>query len=195
MKTLKQIREASKVDIVPPTNTGSGEADDIKTPKMQGAKAFINKHVVQKTDYPVKQKSGSNDAIFNGTTTKKKRIADNDDQSAKAAYESAVNKKAEDIVKGMKKNKADFVKKYGKDAESVMYATANKMAKEESEELMDVDVFELLDGSEIELTREMMDKIDGVYEQLSDEQQDHFDNLFAQSRQTNTALLNWVRDL
>lgn len=43
----------------------------------------------------------------------------------------------EDYVKGMKKNKKDFKKRYGKDAESVMYATATKMAKEgvnESEE-------------------------------------------------------------
>ena len=43
----------------------------------------------------------------------------------------------EDYVKGMKKSKKDFKKRYGKDAESVMYATATKMAKEgvnESEE-------------------------------------------------------------
>ena len=43
----------------------------------------------------------------------------------------------EDYVKGMKKNKKDFKKRYGDDAESVMYATATKMAKEglnESEE-------------------------------------------------------------
>ena len=46
---------------------------------------------------------------------------------------SAVEKdKAEDIVKGMKKKASYFVKKYGKDAKSVMYATANKMAQEES---------------------------------------------------------------
>ena len=36
----------------------------------------------------------------------------------------------EDYVKGMKKNKKDFKKRYGDDAESVMYATATKMAKE-----------------------------------------------------------------
>ena len=39
-------------------------------------------------------------------------------------------KKKEKNVKGMKKNKADFEKRYGKDAEAVMYATATKMAKE-----------------------------------------------------------------
>ena len=39
--------------------------------------------------------------------------------------------KKEDIVKGMKKDKKGFKKRYGKDAESVMYATATKLAMEE----------------------------------------------------------------
>jgi hypothetical protein len=37
-------------------------------------------------------------------------------------------KKREKIVKGMKSSKKDFEKRYGKDAEGVMYATATKMA-------------------------------------------------------------------
>lgn len=41
--------------------------------------------------------------------------------------------KREDYVKGMKKNLSDFRKRYGKDAKSVMYATATKMAKEEAD--------------------------------------------------------------
>ena len=44
----------------------------------------------------------------------------------------------EDIVKGMKKNKSDFKKRYGDEAEAVMYATATKMAKNEA-----------IDGSEL----------------------------------------------
>ena len=39
-------------------------------------------------------------------------------------------KDKEKFVKGMKKNKSDFKKRYGDDAEAVMYATATKMAKE-----------------------------------------------------------------
>ena len=39
-------------------------------------------------------------------------------------------KEKEKVVKGMKKNKKDFKKRYGDDAESVMYATATKIAKE-----------------------------------------------------------------
>ena len=41
-------------------------------------------------------------------------------------------KKKEKIVKGMKKNKEDFKKRYGDEAEAVMYATATKRAKGES---------------------------------------------------------------
>ena len=39
-------------------------------------------------------------------------------------------KKKEKNVKGMKKNKDDFEKRYGKESKAVMYATATKMAKE-----------------------------------------------------------------
>ena len=46
---------------------------------------------------------------------------------------SAEKDKKEKYVKGMKKVKGDFTKRYGKDGKSVMYATATKMAmKEES---------------------------------------------------------------
>lgn len=45
---------------------------------------------------------------------------------------SKENNKAEKYVKGMKKVKGDFKKRYGDKADSVMYATANKMAKTES---------------------------------------------------------------
>ena len=41
-------------------------------------------------------------------------------------------KEKEKVVKGMKKNKADFEDRYGEDAESVMYATATKIAKEKA---------------------------------------------------------------
>jgi len=44
---------------------------------------------------------------------------------------SAEKKEKETIVKGMKKAKGDFKKRYGKDAEAVMYATATKRAMDE----------------------------------------------------------------
>ena len=43
-------------------------------------------------------------------------------------------KKREEIVKSLKKKKADFEKRYGDRATDVMYATANKMAMKEKGE-------------------------------------------------------------
>ena len=43
------------------------------------------------------------------------------------------NTEKERLVKGMKKSYKDFKARYGEDAKSVMYATATKMAKEETE--------------------------------------------------------------
>ena len=49
-------------------------------------------------------------------------------------------KRREDIVKGMKKNMASFKQRYGKEAKSVMYATATKRAMgEEVEEIEELD--------------------------------------------------------
>ena len=42
-------------------------------------------------------------------------------------------KEKERLVKGMKKNKSDFKKRYGKDADAVMYATATKKAMEDDD--------------------------------------------------------------
>ena len=42
----------------------------------------------------------------------------------------SLRKRKEKIVKGMKKDKKGFKQRYGDDAESVMYATATKLAKE-----------------------------------------------------------------
>ena len=49
MKTLKQIIESDYTD-----------------PKSPGDKAFVDKHVVQKTDYPHTPKGVSNDELFSG---------------------------------------------------------------------------------------------------------------------------------
>ena len=46
-------------------------------------------------------------------------------------------KKKEEIVKSLKKKKADFTKRYGKRAKEVMYAVATKQAKNIAEETLD----------------------------------------------------------
>lgn len=197
-KRLKELTERTKIEIVPTPGQGQGKMDTYINPAAPGEKAFKDKHVVQKTDYPVTQKSGSNDDIFSGAKqSRKKRLADNDQESAEAAYEGVDQEKREDIVKGMKKNKADFVSRYGKDAESVMYATANKMASEEVEEEFEefITILELDDGSEIGIDDETMAVIEEVFEDLEPEHQDQFEALFTENRQTHTTLIDWVRSV
>jgi len=63
-------------------------------------------------------------------------------------------KDKEKYVKGMKKNKKDFKKRYGDDAEAVMYATATKMAKESK--------LDELKGKELSSDSEIYVDMDGV---------------------------------
>lgn len=86
--------------------------------------------------------------------------------------------KKEKYVKGMKKAKGQFEKKYGERGEEVMHATATKMAKKESiEEAMEVlrtvlSERTLLEGEEekaalIMSSRDMVDKITGWLEDVA----------------------------
>ena len=52
--------------------------------------------------------------------------------------------KREDIIMNMKGNKRDLVKKYGKDAEAVMYGRATNMAKKQSEGMKNPKLTELI---------------------------------------------------
>lgn len=45
--------------------------------------------------------------------------------------------KREEIMKGLKKNKRSFVKRYGKDAEKIMYGIATKQSKKKTMEQLD----------------------------------------------------------
>ncbi|CAB4138088.1 hypothetical protein UFOVP328_281 [uncultured Caudovirales phage] len=57
--------------------------------------------------------------------------ADNDQEMMpERKLSSSEKEEREDIVKGMKKNKSEFKKRYGDKGEAVMYATATKLAKE-----------------------------------------------------------------
>ena len=59
---------------------------------------------------------------------------------SKPMFEKSLTKKEEKnkekYVKGMKKDKKGFKKRYGDDAEKVMYATATKMAKESTDTIL-----------------------------------------------------------
>lgn len=190
MKTMKQFLEEqkTKIDIVPTPGQGQGQQDTINNPASPAEKAFKDKHVIQKTDYPVKMdKSGSNHAVYSGAKqTRKKRIADNDEETAAMAYEAIDADEKENIVKGMKKNKSDFVARYGKDAESVMHGAATNMAKES---------FELADGSLVEIDVETLDKVSELYDALTPENQKAFMGRFSENRMSNSNVLEWIRSI
>lgn len=70
-----------------------------------------------------------------------KKIIDREVQSKESLDERKLTKaeldKREDIIKDMKGNKRSLVKRYGKDAEKVMYGRATNMAKKKTDENMD----------------------------------------------------------
>ena len=133
MKTLKQIMSES----------------DYTNPKAPADKDFVDKHVIQKTDYPVTPKGGSNDEVFSGKKQKKKkRIADPEDGDDKKVYE---DKKREEIVKGMKANSADFIK------------------KQAQTEAVQIDVWDL------EASHEEIKTLKQIHETLSDSNKEQFE--------------------
>jgi len=185
-KKLRQLMERIKTEIVPTPGNDKGQNVSYKNVVQGGEKAFVDKHVVQKTDYPVPEKNtGDKDAIFTGSKQKKKkRIADQDNEAGDKMYESAVNKVAEEIAQSLRANKSAFVNKFGINIDSV----------EEVEEAW-IDEYELKDGSLIEIDEDTMSILDEVYESLSEDHQDQFDILFSENRETNTNLLEWVRSV
>jgi len=113
MKTLKKV-------------LGDLQSDDTKR--------FIDKHVVTKHPDP----AGNGDDVFNATNVKKAGKEDDrhgyDSETDHKVYEEmSDDEKAERerLVKGMKKGFSSFKDRYGKDAKSVMYATATKQAMKE----------------------------------------------------------------
>jgi hypothetical protein len=55
--------------------------------------------------------------------------------------------KREEFIKDLKGNKRGFVKRYGKDAEKVMYAIATKRAKKQNEEMNKDKIREMIKSS------------------------------------------------
>ena len=115
------------------------DLQEVLQPKAAGEKRFKDKHVADTIDYPL------NDAEINKGTkkspAKKKRIADSEEGKDAAVYEENEEmtpdqeKKREEIVMAMKKDKEKLQARYGESWKAVMYATATKQAMSESFEL------------------------------------------------------------
>lgn len=90
-----------------------------------------------------------------------KAIKEDVEQVDERSLSTGEMNKREDIVKGMKKGLGGFKARYGKDAKSVMYDTATKLAKEEVEEDIDTSLLELwvtLDAGDRDKLSEMIDR-------------------------------------
>ena len=116
------------------------DLQEVLQPKAAGEKRFKDKHVADTIDYPL------NDAEINKGTkkspAKKKRIADSEEGKDAAVYEEnddemtpAQEKKREEIVMAMKKDKEKLQSRYGESWKAVMYATATKQAMSEKVDL------------------------------------------------------------
>lgn len=85
---------------------------------------------------------------------------------------SAMHKKTK-IVRAMKRNKDSFHKRYGKDAESVMHATATKMARNE--------------GFELDMTKDELIEEIGPLEEISVHANDSGSNFEKRGKSLNKA--------
>ena len=79
------------------------------------------------------------DPLKPGDYIKLKRLSAKVDKINERKMTSAEKDKKEKYVKGMKKDKGGFTKRYGKDGKSVMYATATKMAMKKEETVNEMD--------------------------------------------------------
>ena len=137
------------------------DLEEVLQPKAAGEKRFKDKHVVDTIDYPLNDAEINKGT--KKSPAKKKRIADSEEGKDAAVYEEnitkckcetcgcevceckmneenekmtpAQEKKREEIVMAMKKDKEKLQSRYGESWKAVMYATATKQAMSESFEL------------------------------------------------------------
>lgn len=169
MKTLSQLQKIIK-------QAQGTTGTTAYRPKGGDEQKFMDKHIIQKTD----DANGNGDDVFSGVGVdkvdrKKERHGYEPGEDA-AVHESndlderelskGEMKKREDIVKGMKRGLKDFKKRYGADAKSVMYATATKLAKEETEEdNIDISLLELFVSLDDENKQFMIEMLDAGMEE------------------------------
>lgn len=71
MKTLRQIVELKKIDLIPDPDYDDGTAKDYTNPKGEAVKDFVAKHVVSSSRHPGYDNAEEEDAVFKATNIKK----------------------------------------------------------------------------------------------------------------------------
>jgi hypothetical protein len=97
--------------------------------KVEGKETKVTEKKA-KPDYLDFDKDGDRKESMKKALADKKKKTNEEDELDERSLTKGEEKKREKYVKGMKKSKADFKKRYGDRGEEVMYATATKMAKE-----------------------------------------------------------------
>jgi len=163
-------------------NTPVSLKGNVPAPTL-GTQEFIDDHEIEM----LPDANGNGDDVFKATNVKtidrKKEKHGHSAKDSEAVNEmsAAEMKKREEIVKGMKKNLSSFTQRYGKDAKSVMYATATKQAmKEEVEEQKYDSILEAVKvhQEEQELVEAYATILESIYEGLeTDEEKQHFEEM------------------
>lgn len=165
-------------------NTPVSLKGNVPAPTL-GTQEFIDDHEIEM----LPDANGNGDDVFKATNVKHS-VKKEPKHGYTAKDSENVNemshiemKKREDIVKGMKKNLASFKQRYGKDAESVMYATATKHAMKEEQEVEKQEYDSILEAvkahqEEQELVEAYATILESIYEGLqSDEEKQHFEEM------------------
>jgi len=123
-KNLEKKVNSKNLPVATASYQPQGELIEMGRPHKKGYKGAINSDVL---------KNNPNlDPLKPGDYIKLKRLSAKVDKINERKMTSSEKDKKEKYVKGMKKVKGDFTKRYGKDGKSVMYATATKMAMKEA---------------------------------------------------------------
>lgn len=103
------------------------------------------------------EKSDVDSFLFDGSRKGNVKGAQSPDMD-ESTMSSAQMKKREEIVMSMKKNKADLKKRYGKDWEAVMYATATKQATNEANDEWEKDCAKVKKSKDPKFVSKMIEK-------------------------------------
>ena len=79
MKSLRQIVELKKIDLVTDPELQAGTISNYANPKSEAEKRFVDKHMssVQKMNHPAYESEAEQDAVFNGGSISKDKTHDN----------------------------------------------------------------------------------------------------------------------
>ena len=74
MKSLRQLVELKKIDLVPDPELQAGTVSNYANPKSDAERRFVEKHVdsIQKTLHPAFKNEAEQKAVFSGTVEKDK---------------------------------------------------------------------------------------------------------------------------